>query len=76
MEKLQVENVDIDDVKDNLEELAKNEMSRRQICSAITTAQQYAEWKGKKLNFALLKDVIETAGRFGAYIEKMNGPAG
>ncbi|KAH8792357.1 AAA family ATPase [Hyaloscypha sp. PMI_1271] len=73
LEKLKEENVDFDDLKDHLEQLAENKMNGRQIRNAITTARQYAKWKGESLNYALMKDIIETAGRFDVYIEKLNG---
>ena len=65
--------VDIDDLQDHLEELAKFEMNGRQIRNVITTARQYAEWKGKKLDYECLKDVIEISGKFDTYLTKLRG---
>jgi hypothetical protein len=73
LEKLGEENVDFDDLRDHVEVLAENKMNGRQIRNAITTARQYAKWEDKPLNYLLLKDIIDIAGRFDVYIEKLNG---
>ena len=65
--------VDINDLRDHLEELQEVEMNGRQIRNAITTARQYAEWKGKIMNYEHLKDVIEVSGRFDKYLDKLHG---
>lgn len=65
--------VDIDDLQDHLEDLAKFEMNGRQIRNVITTARQYTEWKGKMLNYEYLKDVIEISGKFDTYLTKLRG---
>jgi SpoVK/Ycf46/Vps4 family AAA+-type ATPase len=72
LEKLKEENVDFDDLKDHVEQLAENKMNGRQIRNAITTARQYAKWKGQPLNYALMQDIIKTTGRFDEYIEELN----
>ncbi len=64
--------VDIADLRDHLEDLKEEEMNGRQIRNAITTARQYAEWKGTTLTYAHLKDVIEVSGRFDKYLNKLN----
>ncbi|KAH6678085.1 P-loop containing nucleoside triphosphate hydrolase protein [Halenospora varia] len=66
-------NIDFDDLHDHEEQLAEHKMNGRQIRNAITTARQYAKWKEQPLNYPLLEDIIETAGRFDRYIEKLNG---
>ncbi|KAK4937049.1 hypothetical protein LTR10_022235 [Elasticomyces elasticus] len=64
--------IDFADLRDHLEDLAKEEMNGRQIRNAITTARQYAEWKGKIMTYEHLKDVIEVAGRFDKYMDKLH----
>ncbi|KAI0534775.1 hypothetical protein GGR58DRAFT_43234 [Xylaria digitata] len=64
--------VDVDDLRDHLVELKEEEMNGRQIRNAITTARQYAKWKGETLTYAKLKDVIEVAGRFDKYLDKLH----
>jgi hypothetical protein len=65
--------VDIDNLRDHLEELEKFEMNGRQIRNVITTARQYAEWKEIKLDYECLKDVIEISGKFDTYLTKLKG---
>ncbi|KAF2187037.1 P-loop containing nucleoside triphosphate hydrolase protein [Zopfia rhizophila CBS 207.26] len=43
------------------------------IRNGITTARQYAEWKGTMLTYEHLNDVIEVSGRFDKYLDKLNG---
>ncbi|RDW58185.1 hypothetical protein BP6252_13596 [Coleophoma cylindrospora] len=73
LEKLGEEKIDFSDLQDHIEQLSENKMNGRQIRNAITTARQYAKWKNETLNYVLLKDIIDTAGRFDVYIEKLNG---
>ena len=65
--------VDIADLRDHLEDLKEENMNGRQIRNAITTARQYAEWKGNKLTYKHLSDVIEVSGRFDKYLDRLNG---
>ncbi|KAJ3577865.1 hypothetical protein NPX13_g2702 [Xylaria arbuscula] len=71
-EKLQDDTVETGDLRDHLDELSKEDMNGRQIRNALTTARQYAKWKGEKLNYAKLKDVIEVAGQFDKYLVKLH----
>lgn len=48
-------------------------MNGREIRNAITTARQYAKFEGKELNYELLQEIVEIAGRVDTYIEKLNG---
>ena len=65
--------VDIADLRDHLEDLKKEKMNGRQIRNAITTARQYAQWKGSVLTYEHLSDVIEVSGRFEKYIDRLHG---
>ena len=65
--------VDSADLRDHLEDLKEEKMNGRQIRNAITTARQYAEWKGKTLTYEHLRDVIEVSGRFDKYLDRLNG---
>ncbi|TVY31516.1 ATPase family AAA domain-containing protein, partial [Lachnellula subtilissima] len=69
---LKEENVDFADLKDNVEELAKNKMNGREIRNAITLARQYTQWKATKLNFAELQDIIKISGQFDIYLSELN----
>lgn len=65
--------VDIAGLRDHLEALQEEKMNGRQIRNAITTARQYAQWKGSTLTYELLKDVIEVSGRFDTYLDNLHG---
>ncbi|KAI0971618.1 hypothetical protein F4678DRAFT_431330 [Xylaria arbuscula] len=73
LEKLEEKGIDFDDLRDHIEQLAKNKINGREIRNAITTARQYAKWENQLLDYKLLEGIIETAGRFDRYIEKLNG---
>jgi SpoVK/Ycf46/Vps4 family AAA+-type ATPase len=72
LEKLKDDAIDTGDLRDHLADLQEEEMNGRQIRNAITTARQYAKWKGETLTYAQLKDVIEVAGRFDKYLVKLH----
>ena len=73
LEEMNDETIDIPDIRDHLEDLKEEEMNGRQIRNAITTARQYSKWKNATLTYSHLKDVIEVAGRFDKYLDKLNG---
>jgi hypothetical protein len=72
LEDLKEENIDFNDLRDNVEELAKNRMNGREIRNAITLARQYTQWKTTKLNFAELQDIIKISGQFDIYLSELN----
>ncbi|KAI1122575.1 hypothetical protein F5Y10DRAFT_71376 [Nemania abortiva] len=72
LEKLNDNSIDTGDLRDHLYDLKEEEMNGRQIRNAITSARQYAKWKGETLTYAKLKDVIEVAGRFDKYLVKLH----
>ncbi|KAF1969109.1 P-loop containing nucleoside triphosphate hydrolase protein [Bimuria novae-zelandiae CBS 107.79] len=65
--------VDVEDLRDHLEELQHIEINGRQIHNAITTARQYAEWKGKVMNYEPLTTALEVPSKFNDYSEKLRG---
>ncbi|KAL7798744.1 AAA family ATPase [Trichoderma afarasin] len=78
LEGLNEEGIDFADLMDNIPQLARKEMNGREIRNAITTARQYARWERQqdrsfKLNYNVVKEVIETAGEFDEYINILNG---
>ncbi|TRX97310.1 hypothetical protein FHL15_001588 [Xylaria flabelliformis] len=64
--------IDVDDLRDHLVEMKEEEVNGRQTRNAITTARQYAKWKGETLTYAKLKDVIEVAGCFDKYLKELH----
>ncbi|KAJ8128237.1 hypothetical protein O1611_g5397 [Lasiodiplodia mahajangana] len=80
LEGINEEGIDFADLKDNVETLAKHRLNGREIRNVITTARQYSRWERQQpqgrhvqLNYSMMKEVIETAGEFDQYIEKLNG---
>lgn len=79
LKELGEEGIDFVDLEDNIGKLASREMNGREIRNVITTARQYARWERQeakggdfKLNYNVMKDVIETAGEFDQYIKDLN----
>ncbi|KAM6484613.1 AAA family ATPase [Trichoderma sp. SZMC 28011] len=77
LRELDEEGVDFDDLNNKISQLASKEMNGREIRNAITTARQYARWERQqdrsfKLNYNVVKEVIETAGEFDKYINTLN----
>lgn len=64
--------IDVEDLRNHLGDLSLEKMDGRQIRNAITTARQYAEWKGTTMTYEHLKDVIEVAGRFDKYLDNLH----
>ncbi len=80
MEERNEDGIDLVELKDNIEELAKHKLNGREIRDVITTARQYARWERQQpnrqhiqLDYKMVKEVIETAGEFDKYVEKLNG---
>jgi hypothetical protein len=68
MESVNKEVVDIEDLRDHLDELSNHNMNGRQIRNAVTTARQLAVHKKEKMNFKHLNHVIKVAQKFERYI--------
>ncbi|KAJ8119707.1 hypothetical protein ONZ43_g3401 [Nemania bipapillata] len=64
--------IDTRDLRSHLADLSDQEMNGRQIRNAITSARQYAKWKGEPLTYARLGEVIKVAGRFDEYLTKLH----
>lgn len=73
LEKLKDAAIDIPDLRDHLKDLQAEKMNGREIRNVITTARQYAKWKDVTLTYKYLKEVIDVAGLFDQYLEKIHG---
>lgn len=73
LENVDDKSVDLADLRDHLEDLKEGEINGRQIRNVITTARQYAKWKGVTFTYVHLKEVIEVSGRFDVYLNKLHG---
>ena len=65
--------VDFNDINRDIEDVAKNELSRRQIRNAITTARQFSRYQEKELDYATLQQVIKIALKFDKQTTEMHG---
>lgn len=64
--------IDFQEIRDYLDELASHELNGRQIRNIITTARQLAKFRKKTLDYGLLQEVISESGKFGEYFSKLN----
>lgn len=65
------EAIDLDDISDNLDELAQHPMNGRQIRNSITTARQLAKFRKKAMSYDDLEHVISVAGEFDQYLTEV-----
>ncbi|KAI9162830.1 ATPase family AAA domain-containing protein [Paramyrothecium foliicola] len=61
--------MDFADLQLHIEALSKEKMNGRQIRNAITTARQLADFKGLKLSYKIIKEVIDIAAKFDHYLQ-------
>jgi hypothetical protein len=67
------EDVNFDNVRLHLHDLARQEMNGRQIRNAITTARQLARFRKEGLCYNHLKRAIGVSQRFEEYIKETKG---
>lgn len=67
------EGENVDEIKERLDELSKEELNGREIRNALSTARQLASHEGEKMEWKHLKLAIKTATDFGKYLEKFHG---
>ncbi|KAL9108145.1 MAG: hypothetical protein Q9187_008334, partial [Circinaria calcarea] len=65
---MEEDKVNIEDLRQHIDELAKHNMNGRQIRNALTTARQLALYKKVKMDYSHLKHVINVAGKFDRYL--------
>jgi hypothetical protein len=71
LERIEKDNVNTESLIDHLDELAGHDMNGRQIRNALTTARQLALYKGRKMDYGLLKHAIGVAGKFDQYLKNV-----
>lgn len=64
--------IDYQELRDYLKELASHELNGRQIRNILTTARQLAKFRKKTLDYGLLQEVISLSGKFDEYFSKLN----
>ena len=67
------ENVDLDEIRDRLDELAGHDMNGRQIRNSLTTARQLAIYKKETLAWDHLEQAIRVSADFNHYLQRIHG---
>ncbi|KAL6407257.1 hypothetical protein AUP68_10086 [Ilyonectria robusta] len=67
------EEVNIEELRDKLDVLAKEKLNGRQIRNAITAARQLARFRNKPLGYTHLDQTIRVVDEFESYVEKTQG---
>lgn len=65
--------INIKDLKDKIELLAKHSLNGREIRNVITSARQLARFRGKPMDSSHLKQAITVVDEFQSYVKKMHG---
>ncbi|ORY13314.1 hypothetical protein BCR34DRAFT_673035 [Clohesyomyces aquaticus] len=63
--------IDLDDISNNLDDLARHPMNGRQIRKSITTARQLAKFRKRAISYDDLEHAISVAGEFDKYLTEM-----
>ncbi|KAK3175194.1 hypothetical protein OEA41_002440 [Lepraria neglecta] len=67
------ENVDFDELRDRLDELAGHELNGRQIRNTMTTARQLAIYKKEQLEWRHLERALSLSTEFNEYLKRVQG---
>lgn len=67
------ENVNFDEIKFHLDDLAGKELNGRQIRNVLTTARQLALSKNERLEWEHLAQALSVSFEFNAYLKRMQG---
>jgi hypothetical protein len=71
LEHIEKDNVNTRNLREYLDELAGHDMNGRQIRNALTTARQLALYKGKQMDYSLLKHAITVSSKFDQYLKNV-----
>jgi hypothetical protein len=71
LEHIEQDNVNTRNLREYLDELAGHDMNGRQIRNALTTARQLALYKGKQMDYSLLKHAITVSSKFDQYLRNV-----
>ena len=67
------EDVDLDELRNRLDELAGHELNGRQIRNTLTTARQLAIYKKEQLEWEHLEYALSLSTEFNNYIKRVQG---
>lgn len=67
------ENVNFDEIKYHLDDLAGRELNGRQIRNVLTTARQLAIFRDERLDWKHLEQALAVSSDFNDYLKRMQG---
>lgn len=67
------EDVNLDEIKYHLDDLAGKELNGRQIRNVLTTARQLALFKNERLDWKHLEQALSVSSDFSEYLKRMQG---
>lgn len=67
------ENVNFDEIKFHLDDLAGKELNGRQIRNVLTTARQLAIFRNERLDWEHLEQALSVSSDFNEYLKRMQG---
>lgn len=67
------EDVDIDEIKLHIDELADMEMNGREIRNALNTAKQLALYQKETLTWDHVENTVKITGDFNRYLKNVHG---
>lgn len=65
--------VNVEEIRRHIDELAKAQLNGRQIRNAVSTARQLAMFRGESMRSDHLKSAIEELEKFGVYLKEVKG---
>ena len=67
------EDVNFDELRHHLDELADHDMNGRQIRNVLTTARQLAIYRKERLDWEHLEQAMQVSTDFNTYLKKVQG---
>ena len=67
------EDVNFDEIKFHLDDLASKELNGRQIRNVLTTARQLAIFRNERLDWVHLEQALSVSSKFSEYLKRMQG---
>lgn len=67
------EDVNFDEIRLRVDDLAEKELNGRQIRNVLTTARQLAIYRKERLDWEHLEQAISVSSDFSAYLKRMQG---
>lgn len=65
--------INAEEIRGNIDQLAEAELNGRQIRNAVSTARQLAMFRGESMRYGHLKKAIEELEKFSVYLKEVKG---